>query len=261
MENGAQQPQGMPLIQSLPGVAELLRKAWERLQQNFRAFASIGVAALVAQIIMSLAAVALLAGTLVGGLYGLSQGNTTVGVGLIVSSIFVLLVLLVLYAFVYAWVQAAYILRIKGEVSSTQSLFQLSKQWVMPLWWVCILAGIMILIGTVLFIIPGIIFAVWYSFISFIVVIEGVKGNQALQKSKSYVQGYWWPVFGRLVLVGIVIGIASSILNAIFGNINSTLGSIVSSAASIFIFVPFGLSYQYEVYTALKAIKSKGGVS
>ncbi|MEK7189680.1 MAG: hypothetical protein AAB666_01730 [Patescibacteria group bacterium] len=63
--------------------------------------------------------------------------------------------------------------------------------------WVSILVGVIVTIGTVLFIVPGVIFGIWYSFAALVFVLEGVKGYEALKKSKSLVQGRFWLVVWR----------------------------------------------------------------
>ena len=103
----------------------------------------------------------------------------------------------------------------------------------------------------ILLVIPGIIFAVWYSFTTMVVVLEGLRGSDAMRKSKSYVQGRWWGVFGRVILLSIVIGIASSIVDKIFGGLGHYAGALFSSLATAFIFTPFAIAYQYLFYRSL----------
>ncbi len=66
--------------------------------------------------------------------------------------------------------------------------------------WVSILVGVIALLGLILFIIPGLIFAVWYSFAALIFVLEGVKGYAALKQSKSLVSGRFWSVIWRWIV-------------------------------------------------------------
>jgi hypothetical protein len=71
-----------------------------------------------------------------------------------------------------------------------------------------ILAGLTIGLGFVLCLVPGILFFVWYIFVSQVVVVEGLKAEKALSRSKELTSGYRWRIFGILVLF-IVIGMIS----------------------------------------------------
>ncbi len=73
--------------------------------------------------------------------------------------------------------------------------------------WVSILVGVIVTIGTILFIVPGVIFGIWYSFAALVFVLEGVKGYEALKKSKALVQGRFWLVVWRWALPFFVYGL------------------------------------------------------
>jgi hypothetical protein len=63
-----------------------------------------------------------------------------------------------------------------------------------------ILAGLTIGLGFVLCIAPGIIFAIWYVFVSQVVVVEGLKAEKAMSRSKELTSGYRGRILGILVL-------------------------------------------------------------
>ncbi len=78
-----------------------------------------------------------------------------------------------------------------------------------------ILGGLIILGLSMLLIIPGLIWALYYAFSVQVVVLKNIGGKEALDYSKSLVKGQWWKTFGTLfvlgiigILIGIVIGIA-----------------------------------------------------
>ncbi|MCK5595127.1 DUF4339 domain-containing protein [bacterium] len=76
-----------------------------------------------------------------------------------------------------------------------------------PYLWVSILVGLAVFGGALLLIIPGIIFAVWFSLAGYVRVIEGTGGTAALKRSKQLVKGNWWYVLGAPLVCGIVYGI------------------------------------------------------
>jgi len=72
-----------------------------------------------------------------------------------------------------------------------------------PAIWVSIISALAIIGGALLFIIPGIIFSIWFSFALYSVILDEQKGIEALKHSKSLVKGRWWQVFWRLLVPGI----------------------------------------------------------
>lgn len=111
--------------------------------------------------------------------------------------------------------------------------------------WVSSLMWLFIFIGLIL-VIPGIIVAVWYVSSLYVFIFEDLQGMKALKRSKELVKGYWWAVFGRLVLIDMV----SILVMAILHN------PVLSSLLNIFVILPFSIAYFYVVYDELKKIKS-----
>jgi len=72
-------------------------------------------------------------------------------------------------------------------------------------WWAFIkstfLSGIIILLFTLLFIIPGIVRSIQYAFVSYAVSIRDVSGKKALEYSRSVTDGQRWRVFGFYLLL------------------------------------------------------------
>jgi hypothetical protein len=66
------------------------------------------------------------------------------------------------------------------------------------------LAGLIIWLGLILCLVPGILFAIWYVFVGQVVVVEGLRGDRALARSKELTQGYRGRVFGMAVLFFII---------------------------------------------------------
>lgn len=78
----------------------------------------------------------------------------------------------------------------------------------LPLLGVSILTGLSVVVGFVLCVIPGIIFALWFSMATHVVIIEGIGGTAAMGRSKELVSGN----IGTLFVLGLllfIIGVAS----------------------------------------------------
>jgi hypothetical protein len=67
-----------------------------------------------------------------------------------------------------------------------------------------ILAGILLIPLFLLLIVPGIIFAVYWFFITYVVIFSNRWGISALYESKELVQNRWWKTFGFAVVFGIL---------------------------------------------------------
>jgi hypothetical protein len=77
-----------------------------------------------------------------------------------------------------------------------------------------ILAGLITGLGTCACIIPGIYLGVLYAFVSQVVVLENLSGMDALNRSKQLVSGFWWRVFGVVVLIQFIAGALNALVSA-----------------------------------------------
>lgn len=76
-------------------------------------------------------------------------------------------------------------------------------------------AGLLVLVGMVLLIAPGIWLAISFSMIAPVIAFEqpGVIGS--LRRSFRLVRGRWWPTLGYLVMVGLMAGIAGQLIQLV----------------------------------------------
>lgn len=102
--------------------------------------------------------------------------------------------------------------------------------------------GLLALGLMVFFLAPGIMFMVFTSFASYIVVREKTGILATLMKSRAYVKGYGWPVLGRVLLCSLC-GIAVSMV--------PILGGIVAAV----LVGPFQIAFYNTVYEDLRRIK------
>ncbi|MFZ5933219.1 MAG: hypothetical protein ACOYT7_04055 [Patescibacteria group bacterium] len=84
---------------------------------------------------------------------------------------------------------------------------------------------LLINLGFVLVIIPGIILGVWFSFSQFIAISEGLGAKESLAKSRALVKGYFFPILGRLLVFMLVFMLIEIILSLIpfFGSLATVL--------------------------------------
>lgn len=94
---------------------------------------------------------------------------------------------------------------------------------------------------TLLFIIPGAIFSIYWKFAPLVVILNGKFGIDALRYSKQIVKGRWWTVawysFVFFVLMSIVVGILGGILYLFFPKdflISVLMGTLINILLSFF---------------------------
>jgi hypothetical protein len=111
--------------------------------------------------------------------------------------------------------------------------FALSKLG--PLLVAIILSSLVIALGIVALVIPGIIFAIRYEFVTSAVVVERKTGREALGRSWRLTKGIAMRIFGTLFLAGLIAGIISTILliPSLAFQVNGTLGTNVWIARAV----------------------------
>ncbi|MBI4063975.1 MAG: hypothetical protein HY401_06685 [Elusimicrobia bacterium] len=119
---------------------------------------------------------------------------------------------------------------------------------ILPLTLVNIFYGVLVLIGTVLLVIPGIWLAVKYSFAPLLLVTEDASAFSSFGRSSDLVKGCWWGVFIRLVLVGLATLIASVLVGLI-----PVIGRVIAGV----LLAPFLNSCQLVILENLQEIKGK----
>lgn len=75
-----------------------------------------------------------------------------------------------------------------------------------------ILAGLIIFGMLLLLIVPGVIWAIYYTFAIYVVALRGINGKAALDYSKRLVRGQWGRVFGIGLLINLLALLAAFII-------------------------------------------------
>ncbi len=119
--------------------------------------------------------------------------------------------------------------------------FGLSK-WA-PVFGTNTLGGLIIIGLTLLLIVPGIIWGVFYIFSVYVVSLRNISGKKALDYSKYLVVGQWWRVFGINALLGII--------GAIFVFAITYLTKLISTNQFIMIIPNF---INYLVYSFIEVV-------
>lgn len=127
---------------------------------------------------------------------------------------------------------------VNGEMDKIAliSHIKMSSSRLIPYLFTVILTTILIIIAYVLFIIPGIIASVWFSFVVYASILKGKNGFAALSYSKEIVEGQWWGILWKSTKLLIVIGLVSFSVVLISKTILHFLPHLVSIVIFNFIF-------------------------
>ena len=238
-------------------VFDLFENSWKTYVENFKGLVTISLYSLFGMIAVLIGVVLVSGLTAFIGFKG--QESLLIRIVLIALIIVVSAVSLAVAIWYSTRSKAGIYLMIKNNFGSVKESWEESKKIFWPFFWLSLLVSVLVFLWMLLLFIPGIIFAVFYSFAMIIFVFEGKKYMSSIKASKNLVQGYWWPVFGRLAFLGLVIYLFSWLLgisvsatenNVILSTFLSFLNSII-----ILIISPFLYVYSAQLYQGLKEIK------
>ncbi len=163
------------------------------------------------------------------------------------------------------WSQIALIVAVKDYQEKIGIIESYRRAWKYNLsyWWIELLIAIITTGGYLLFIIPGVIFSLWFLFSRFVLVAEGERGMSELLKSREYVKGRWFKIFFRLLFIGVIILAIVFTLYFDFGSglpflPDSTMQEVLALIMQILLY-PFVMSYLFLLYFYSK--KAKGDFS
>ncbi len=97
------------------------------------------------------------------------------------------------------------------EISFAEALSEGLNRWPRYLW-AGFLSGLIILVGLCVLIIPGLIWAVYYMFLPYVVSVTSLSGKKALDYSKSLVKGRFWRTLAYFFVIAIATAIPSLII-------------------------------------------------
>ncbi len=214
-----------------------LREAWSLYKQRLSIL--LGIAAISAAFIMLTAVVSFYAS--------------------ILTSIMWLLVIMA-----SIWSQIAIIYAIQDNQKGIGVFEAYRRGWhkLFNYWWVVFLVGAVTTGGLFLFIIPGIVFMVWFCLAGLVLITEDTRGINALLKSREYVRGKWGSMFWRLIFINlyflimvIAIIIPFSIIAALIGGAFIGAVNIIMQLIVYFVIAPLAITYLFLVYKNFRDAK------
>jgi len=116
---------------------------------------------------------------------------------------------------------------------------------------VSLLVGLAVLGGLILLIIPGLIFLGLLSVSIPALIVENLRGTQAMGRSWNLVKGHFWHAVGVIIVAGIITGFIGGIIGAIGGN--AWIGRWIFTSIATVITAPFSALVSVLLYLDLRA--------
>lgn len=143
------------------------------------------------------------------------------------------------------WNMAAVFAIVMDKNLNFMSALQKGRHYLWPFCSVSILLVTILMLGFSFFIIPGIVFSVWFAFSLFVLFDEDEKGINALLISREYTRGYGFSTFLKLTSISFISLFVFSV-TFIFPVIGQFL---------YYAYTPYFLLFLFSVYNDLKKVQ------
>jgi hypothetical protein len=144
---------------------------------------------------------------------------------------------------IFIWVAVIYsVVKSEEQKISILESFSWAKHKGLGLIWVGILSSLVVMGGFILLIIPGIILSIYLYLAQYVYIQEGQKGLSALLRSRDLVKDNWMAIFGRVLLLGLMILLAAFVIGGVGGVAVALASQVISEQVKDFI--SFGIIIQ-----------------
>jgi hypothetical protein len=185
----------------------------------------------------------------------------TAGAGVLVSGLLVLLATTLASAACFKAVADAYL----GEQTNWRGSLGYAARRFRSVIWVTLLGWVLVVLGAVLCILPGVYLWVSFAIAVPVLLTEQLRGRKALGRARDLVRGRWWKVFAVVLLGTLLTSIVSGIFSAlgtaaIFAgsDVNTVPGfaaQFVADTVANTLTVPFTAAFVTVIYFDLRVRK------
>lgn len=246
----------VPVNSELPKARQILSESWIIYKNRFKTLiAIILIPTACYLVLLFLAAIISVTAAAV-----LKQSSPNVIIWVVAGILGLIALIFLIYVYIWSAVAQLYAIKDQAESIGWKEAFKRSRPKITPFFSTNLLSGLAVLGGLILFIIPGIIFGLWFCQAPYVVVEEGLTNTAALKRSKYYVKGRIGQIFGKLFYVGIItlgLYIGLAIILSLFGALIGIKYGYLSWISNIFslIWTPLITVYGYQVYKYSKATR------
>ncbi|MBT6254459.1 hypothetical protein HOI83_04495 [Candidatus Uhrbacteria bacterium] len=193
---------------SLPSFSEVLSTTWNGYTQN---------QAIIWKIVAPYVGLSALQGLLIA-LYPSPLIGSIIGIAIMVVAIWLSIVL----------TRLMHQITMKGKVDAEKAQANIGEVlW--PYIAVSIIVGIIVMLGLVAFIIPGIILALMYFGATYSTIIDKKGVSEAMQFSIKITKGRKWELFSLLFILMVVVGLIYLITLGVVGFVLGMIGGLASA--------------------------------
>ena len=162
----------------------------------------------------------------------------------------------------FFWLQAALVKAVDDVRDGRADLslgdtFEQAREKLSSVAVAAILAGLGIVVGLVLLIVPGLVLMTWWAVIIPVVVLEKKSAGEAFTRSRELVRGNGWGVFGVIVLMLLLLIGFEIVLSLVLSPLADWLRSFVSQIVSGTLTAPFVATVLTLLYFRLPGRRSR----
>lgn len=232
---------------SLPGIVQLLTESKNLVMRRLGFLLSL---TLVTELFGPLALGGLVFLTGAGAMFVYTVFDTAIG-GLLLGLLTLGLLIGAIYANILFSIAPLLAISDESRKSIKQAVLD-AKPMALSYFIAVLVMSILITIGFILLVIPGVYLLVVLAFSVWFVVLEGAEPIDSLKKSKELVQGRWMAVFGRLLVFGAIVWLAVVVPPAILEAIGLEWLGFIYTFALVAVVTPLGTAYLYLLFKGLK---------
>ena len=225
-------------VENTLNLFKMYKQSWEAFKLNWQVFVVAYVVIFATIILGSMLAIGLI---ISGSAVSASTGTTGSIVPGLIAAFLVGLLVFVLSVVLAPLVITAQLSSARNVKHTFSEFFEKSKSKILGFLGLGILMGLIVFVGLILFIIPGLVAAFFLMFAPFIYIDKNIGVIDAMKASYELVKEYWKAALG-LLIVNMAISLVGSILGVIpvigiIGNIASAVLSIIFFCLVAIIFV------------------------
>jgi hypothetical protein len=160
----------------------------------------------------------------------------------------------------YFWLQALHVLEVAGGEEAART-FRRAARRLLPLMGASILAGVGMVIGLFLLVLPGLVLLAWWSLLVPAVVLEGHGPRAALRRSRELVRGHGVKVFTTMVISVVIVAPIAVVLLVVISYVfkdSPETASFVGDLVVDPVTAPFGVLVWTSVYFRLREAEAAG---
>lgn len=170
-------------------------------------------------------------------------------------------IFIVILYFVNLWAQQSVInALLKGpETLTVTGAYQATKKNYWRFVLLTVFVALIVLGGSVLLIVPGIVVGVTLMFAPYLFLSEGLPIREAMHRAQALIAGYWSDVFWRSLFFGIILAIVSMVVTFLLGFLLSPLGFVVTQSVTTLVTAivsVLGICFSYLLFDNVRQLKA-----